>query len=192
MILNTVVTAGITKFMIPLIYGYIVLSIATAALGETHLESLKGLFQWLITWILKAAIYLFTGYISITGVISGTTDAAALKATKLAISGTVPVVGSIISDASETILVSAAVVKNAAGVYGMLAIISILISPFIKIGIQYLLLKLTAGACGVFGSKSAVGLIKDFCGVMGFVLAVVGTVSLLLLVSIVCYMKGVR
>lgn len=192
MVFNTILTTGITKVIIPLLYGYIVLCIATAVLGETHLGNLKSFFKWLITWILKATIYLFTGYVGITGVISGTTDAAALKATKMALSGVVPVVGSMISDASETILVGAGVVKNGVGVYGLLAVISILISPFVKIGVQYLFLKLTAGACGVFGCKNAVGLVKDFCGVLGFVLAAIGTMSLLMLVSIVCYLKGVH
>lgn len=192
MLFNTVLTTAITRVIIPLLYGYIALCIATAVLGESHLGNLKGFFKWSITWVLKAAIYIFTAYISITGVISGTTDAAALKATKMAISGVVPVVGGMISDASETILVGASVVKNGVGIYGLLAVISILIHPFIKIGLQYLFLKLTAGACGVFGCKNAVGLIKDFCGVLGFVLAIIGTISLLMLISIVCYMKGVH
>ena len=41
---------------------------------------------------------------SITGVISGTVDAAALKAAKIGISGAVPVVGNIFADATETIV----------------------------------------------------------------------------------------
>ena len=118
-------------------------------------------------------------------------DAAALKATKLVISGFVPVIGSIISDASETILVSAGVMKNAAGIYGLLAILAICVGPFLRIGIHYLLLKLTAAICGVFGSKQIGGVIKDFSGAMGYVLAMTGTVCLLLLISVVCFMKGV-
>ena len=140
---------------------------------------------------LKIILYVFTGYIGITGVVSGSADASMIKATKLTISGSVPVVGSILSDASETILISAGIMKNAAGVYGVLAIAALWIGPFLKIVMQYLLLKTTAAVCGVFGTKRTVSLIQDFSSAMGFVLAMISTISLLLTIAVVCFMKGV-
>ena len=142
-------------------------------------------------WGLKTILYVYTGYISITGVVSGTTDAGVLKAAKLTISGVVPVVGSILSDASEAVLVSAAAVKNAAGIYGMAAILAVWIGPFLKIGVHYLILKGLAAVCSVFGVKSATGLVGDFASVMGILLAMTGTVCLMLLISTVCFLKGV-
>ena len=122
--------------------------------------------------------------------ISGTVDAATLKAAKIGISGAVPVVGNIFADATETILVSAGVMKNAAGVYGILAVLAICVGPFVQIGAHYLLLKLTSSVCNVFGHKPSVALIEDFSKGMGFVLAMTGTAGMLLLVSLVCFMKG--
>ena len=101
-------------------------------------------------------------------------------------------IGGILSDASETILVSAGVIKSGIGVYGVLAVLAIWIGPFIRIGSQYMLLKLTAAVCGVFPSQKTAALIKDFSGAMGMLLAMTGTICVLLLISIVCFMKGVR
>ena len=114
-----------------------------------------------------------------------------MKATKMTIKSVVPVVGGILSDASETILVGAGVMKSAAGIYGIFAVLAICITPFLQIGMQYLLLKTTAAVCGIFGYKPAVSLIEDFSSGMGFVLAMTGTVCVLLLISIVCFMKGI-
>lgn len=188
---NSLLSTGISKLIIPLIYIYITLCIASSAIGEEVLKSLKGFVKWLMTWSLKIILYLFTGYMGITGVVSGTTDAAAMKATKLTITGMVPVVGGIISEASEAILVSAGIMKNTAGVYGFLVITALWIGPFLKIGLQYLLLRVTAGICGVFGTKQPVSLIKDFSGAMGLLLAMTSAVCLILLISTVCFMKGV-
>lgn len=188
---DSVLSSAISKLLIPLIYIYIILCISCSAVGESMLKNLKGFVKWLMTWCLKIILYVFTGYIGITGVISGSADASALKATKLTISGVVPVVGNIISDASEAILVSAGVMKNAVGIYGLLAILAMWIGPFLQIGCQYLLLKVTAAVTGVFGGKESVSLIKDFSWIMGFLLAMTGTVCLLLLISIVCFLKGV-
>ena len=45
--------------------------------------------------------------------------------------------------------------------------------------------------CGLFGGKSATGLIEDFGDVMRMLLAMTGGMCLLLLVSSVCFLKGV-
>ena len=188
---NTILCNGITKLLIPMLYAFLALGIAKAAIDAQVLKNLQGFAKWLITWTLKISIYLFTGYLGITGVVSGTVDAAAVKATKLAVSGSVPVVGSIISDASEAILVSVGIMKNAVGTYGVLAIFAIWIGPFLQIGAQYILLKITSAVSGILGSKRIVSLIDSFCAVMGFLAAMTGTMGLLLLISTVCYMKGV-
>ncbi len=187
----SLLTSFIAHLLIPMLYIFLCLSVANSAIGEDILKRMRNFVKWLMTWSLKILLYLFTGYLAITGVVSGTADASAVKAAKLAISGVVPVVGNIISDASETILVSAGIMKNAAGVYGLLAMTAVWIGPFLQIGVQYLLTKTTSAICSVFGAKQISSLVEDFAGAMGMVLAMTGTVCLLLLVSTVCFMKGV-
>lgn len=188
---DAVLCALISSVIVPMIYMFLALSASNSAIGESTLAKLRDFVKWLMTWCLKTILYVFTGYMGITGVVSGSADAAAVKAAKLTISGVVPVVGGILSDASETILIGAGVMKSAVGVYGLLAILAVWIGPFVKIGVQYLLLKATGAICGVFGSKRSIQLISDFSSAMGLLLAMTGTVCLLLLISTVCLMKGV-
>lgn len=188
---NALLATVISKFIIPALYIYLCLSIANCAIEQDMLKKSCDFVKWITTWCLKTVLYVFTGYISITGVISGAVDASTLKAAKMTISGVVPVVGKILSDATETILVSAEVMKSAAGVYGVLAIISICISPFLQVGAQYLLLKLSGAVCNMFGYKPAVTLLGDFTTGMGFILAMTGSVCMLLLISLVCFLRGI-
>lgn len=187
----TLLTTFITRIIIPALYIYLCLCVANCALEQDMLKKVRDFLKWLVTWSLKWVLYIFTGYISITGVISGTVDASTLKAAKIGITGAVPVVGNILSDATETILVSAGVMKNAAGAYGIFAVLAICVGPFVQIGVHYLLLKMTSAVCNVFGHKPSAELIQDFSTGMGFSLAMTGTVCMLLLISLVCYMKGI-
>ena len=187
---NTVLSSIISKLLIPMVFVFLALAAANSATGEELLKKLRDFIKWLMIWSLKTILYIFTGYLSITGVIAGTADAAAVKAAKITISGVVPVVGGILSDASEAVIVGAGVMKNAVGVYGLLAVAAILITPFLRIGAQYLMLKLTAVLCGVFGVKEASDLIEDFSGAMGILLGMTGTVSFLILISTICFMRG--
>ena len=186
-----ILAMAISKFLVPMIYIYLGLGVGTSTLEEHTLKSLQGSTKWLIIWTLKIILYIFTGYMAISGVITGTTDAAALRATKLTISGVVPVVGGILSDASEAVLVSAGLMKNSVGIYGLLAVTAIWIEPFLQIGVQYLLLKLTGGVCASFASKQASGLVQTFTSAMGFILAMTGAICVMILVSTVCFMRGV-
>ena len=188
---DAILSSLVSKVLVPMIYLYIALSSANCALGEDLLKKLRDSVKWFMTWSLKTVLYVFTGYISITGVVSGPTDAAALKAAKLTISGVVPVVGGILSDASEAVLVGASTVKNAIGLYGLFAIIAIWMEPFLKIGAHYLLLRFTGNICSIFASKRVSDLIQDFATAMGYLLAMTGAVCLMLLISIVCFMRGV-
>ncbi len=189
-VLDAVLSTAVSSLLIPMVYIYLALSVANGATGEQTLKSIRDFVKWLATWFLKTAMYIFTGYMGLTGVVSGTVDAAAVKATKLTISGMVPVVGGILSDASEAVIVGAGVMKSSVGVYGLLALSAIWITPFLQIGLQYLLLKATGAVCTVFGVKRVAEVIQCFAAAMGLLLAMTAVVCVLLMISTVCFMKG--
>ncbi len=190
MLFSSFLTTLIIKLSVPMLYVYLCLSIVAGFSSDELIQNMKKFVKWLITWSLKIILYVFLGFMGITGVVSGTADASAVKALKLSISGMVPVVGGIISDASESIIIGASLMKNTAGIYGIIAIISVFIGPFLEIGIQYILIKISSAISTVFSNKNQTELLKDFSVGMGLVLAMTGTVCLLLLISVVCFMKG--
>lgn len=190
-VFDAVLGSVIASVLIPMVYVFLILATAGCATGVDRLKKIRDFVKWLMTWLMKTLLYVFTGFLSITGVVSGATDAAALKAAKLTLSGMVPVVGGILSDASEAVLVGAGVMKNAAGIYGLLAVSAMCITPFLRIGVQYLMLKLTAALCSSFDVKRPAELVESFSGAMGLLLGMTGAMCMLLLISTVCFMKGV-
>ena len=181
----------IAKVLIPMVYLFLGLIVANSATGEAMLKRMADLLKWILNWCLKTIVAVFTGYLSITGIVSGATDATVLKAAKTAISTAVPVVGGALSNAAESVLAGAALMKNAAGIYGIVAVLAIFLEPFLRIGIHYLMLKLTTAIKGIFGWKEMTDLIGSFSEAMGFLLAMTGSVCILLLISTVCFLKGV-
>ena len=188
---DTLLTTFLTRVTLPLVYVFIAVCVANRAIENDMLGNICKFMKWFLTWSLKIPVYVFTGYMTITGVVSGSVDASAIKAAKIAISGSVPVIGGIISDASETILAGVGLAKSTAGVFGILVLLAILIEPFLRIAVQYGLLKLTSALCGIIGSKGSTGIIEDFSAAMGFLLATTGAVCFIHMISTVCFMKGV-
>lgn len=176
--------------LIPMVYGYLALGVTDAALQEARLTKLRELLAWVIKWGLKAVMYIFTGFMAVSGLLSGGADAMALKAAKLTLSGVVPVVGGIISDAAETVLYSAGLMKSAVGTFGMLAFLAVFAMPFLRMGLHYLAFKLTAALGGVMGSTLC-GFMECITNTMGFLLAMLGSCLLMCLISCCCFMRMV-
>jgi stage III sporulation protein AE len=186
----TILNFLISKVIIPLICFYLVSAAAYGTLGEDILKKTADMIKGACYWTLKTLLMIFTTYMTITGTVSGTTDIAAMKATKVLVSSAVPIVGGILADSSEAVLVSMGIIKNAAGIYGILAVLAVFMGPFIKIGMHHLLLKATSVICGAFGDKRMSALVESFSVAMSILLAVIGTGCVLILISTVCFLKG--
>ena len=174
----------IRNVFMPLVYVCAAAAAAEAMLPGHGLGRIGKGVSKAVTWVLTGALILFTGYLAVSGALSGSSDALTAQLTKNAISTAVPVVGGIISDAAGSVLAGALVLKNAVGAFGMLAVLAICLLPFLRLAVQYLLYKLTAFLAATVGSAPLVGLIDALGSAFGLVLGMAGCCSLLLLISI--------
>lgn len=181
----------INRLLLPLVYAYIAACAANAALGNNGIRRLAELIRWVVTSTLTVLLLLFVSYLTVSGVIAGNTDAAAIKAAKFAVSGMVPVVGGILSDAAESVLAGAAILKNTVGAAGMLAVLAICLTPFLHLGLHYLTYKLTAALTAVVSDGPVSSLVSLIGGAFGMVLGMTGACALLLLISIVSAITAV-
>ena len=180
------------RMLIPLIYLFVGLSTAEAVLRQGSLEKLRDFVKWTAVAALKGLLWVFTGFLTLTGLFSGNTDARKLRMTKFAISGMVPVVGGMVSNVSESVLAAAELVKNAAGMYGMLAVCGICLQPFLRIGVQYLAPKLIAAVGSLMGKSGVTELLERFTAAMGMILAVTAVSCVLTLLILAICIRTVR
>ena len=110
---------------------------------------------------------------------------------KSAISTAVPVVGGIISDATESVLAGAGLIKSSVGIFGMLGVLAICLTPFLHLAVQFLMYKLAAMLASAIGSESLIGLIDAIGSAFGLILGMVGACALLLLISVASFVSVV-
>ena len=186
------VLMSVTKNVIlPLICAFIATSVAEAMVGGEALGGASRLLKWLAKTILTLIVLVFITYISLTGVITSATDAVAVRAARVAMSTVLPVVGGMLSDAADAVLSGASVLRNAIGVFGMLAVAATCAVPFLRLGVNYLLFKAAGGLSGAVADSSITKLIDAFGAAFGLTLAMVGVSAVMLFVSIVSAIKSV-
>ncbi|MDR3210004.1 MAG: stage III sporulation protein AE [Oscillospiraceae bacterium] len=175
--------------IMPLIYAFAALSVAEAAVGGDALAGAASLVKWLSKVLLSGFVLAFVAYVSLTGVIASAADAVAVRAAKVTISTVLPVVGSILADAADTVLSGAALLRNAVGVFGLLAVAAVCAVPFLKLGAHYLLFKAAGGLSGAVADKRITALVNAFGAAFGMTLAMTGVAAMMLFVSIVATIR---
>lgn len=176
--LRQIATVFFADLLLGLIHGLLM------PMVYLYAGAVAELLKTVCTKLLTAALLAFTLYLTVGGIFAGTVDSARVRVTKTAISGMIPVVGGIIAEASETVLAGAGLLKGAIGVFGLLGVLALCAYPFLQLGIQYLLYKLTAFLASVIGDTELCGLIGGLGGAFGLILGMVGSCALVLLVSI--------
>lgn len=188
---SDVLLTVIQGLLLPAVYLYIGIAAAGTVLEGEALERIGSLLKKAIGWVLGGLLFLFTTYLTVSGAVAGAADARAVKLAKTAISGAVPVVGSILSEAAESVLAGAGVLRAAAGAFGALAVLALCLTPFLRLGAQYLLYQGASVVAATVGQKRLVRLIAMLGDAFGLVLAMTGASALLLLVSVASSLTAV-
>ena len=188
---SDVLLTVIDTLLLPAVYLYVGLAAAGTVLEGETLDSAGRLLKKTVGWVLGGLLLLFTTYLTVSGAVTGAVDARTVKLAKSAIAGAVPVVGGILSEAAESVLAGAGVLKAGAGVLGMLAVLGLCLTPFLRLGLQYLLYQGAAVAAAAAGPGRLTRLISMLGDAFGLVLAMTGASALLLLVSILSSLTAV-
>ena len=97
----------ICGLLMPLVYLFVGTLAAGSSLGDRRLLAVAVAIKTICTKLLTGLLLAFTLYLTVSGIFAGTVDSVRVRLAKTAISGVVPVVGGIIAEASETVLVGA-------------------------------------------------------------------------------------
>lgn len=189
--LTQILNRVLLHVFLPITHACLAVACAEFVLEDSLLKRIRLLMQGIVANGLKGLLVSFSAYLALTQVVSGSADSATVKAAKLALSSIVPVVGSVIADASETVLVSAGILKSAVGVIGVLGVCAVCAAPFLRLGTHYLTLKVTAALSSALDDGTASRMIDASASAMGMILAMVGASALFNLIACVCFLKAV-
>lgn len=181
----------IERLLIPLLYLYIGTAAAAAVVDGGGLGGISSLLKKTITWALSGLLILFTTYLTISGAIAGAADAQAVRLAKSAVSAVVPVVGGILAEAAESVLAGAGLLRGMMGAFGTLAVLSMCLVPFLRLGIQYLLYQAAGFVAQSVGPKKLTKLLGMLGDAFALVLAMTGACALLLIISLISTMTAV-
>ncbi len=133
------------------------------------MDTIKSLFKWLIG--VTVSVFLFL--MSTGGAIAGAYDGAFVKGLKFAADSLIPIVGSDIAGKMESITGSAQLIKSAAGVTGVIALIGACLLPAIDVFLAMWGLRALSAMLECVSDKEAMSLADGFSNIFSLMFSLI-------------------
>ena len=150
-----------THLVIPLMCGYLSVSIASSVspiLSKTALsESIKKLSFWIMSFFTT----IFLGILSIQTVINASADSLSIKTAKFVIGASVPLAGTVLAEALTTVTASLGILKTTVAIYGVIACVVIFLPLLIELVLWRICLNVTSIVSGVLSVSNISKLVKS-------------------------------
>ncbi len=188
LVLDVLMTAS-QRLALPLVCLYIALAVSLSLCENSILHTLLDLSKWAVTTGLTVTTMLFGAYLSLTGLLAGSADALALKATKTVIARSLPVVGGLLADSAGVLLSAASVVKNSLGVFALVSVCALCVVPLTLYAAKLLVYRAVAACVGFLREPRLPALIGRLAAAYGMLLGLIGCNACMLFLAIV---SGIR
>ena len=188
---SSMMTHLLRCFVLPLIHAFLALAVSGCVWDNSLLRSLQNLVKTLSVTAMSAGTSIFCAYIGVSGVISASADAVAVKAAKTTVSALLPVIGRVLADSASLAVSAAEMIRGSIGVYSLVAICAICIAPIVTLLIKLLVYKALSAAAVSFGDARLGRLISAFGDASGMLLGLIGSFSFMLFFSIFAGMRTV-
>ena len=179
----------IVSLIVPTVSVITALIIISKISDKVQIGKLANFMKSSIVWILGIILTVFVGVVSLEGTLTSSIDGITAKTAKVAVSSLIPVVGKILGDSVDTILGCGVILKNAIGIVGVIIIIGICIIPIIKLATLSVMYSISSAIIEPIADEKIVKLLGEMGGVFKILLAILCSVSVLLIIGVTLVIK---
>ena len=179
----------INEILIPIVLIIVVFSIISKISERVQIEKLSKFLKSGVTWFLGVVLTIFVGIVSLEGTLSSSVDGITAKTAKAAVSTVIPVIGKVLGDVVDSVLGCGVILKNAVGLVGVIIIIGICILPIIKIATLSIIYSLASAVVQPIADDKIVKLLDKMSGVFKIMLAILCSLSVMLIIGITLVIK---
>lgn len=159
--------------VLPLMGGYLALSISSGVSpllnGSGIVESVKKIS----VWILSLLGTLFIGILGIQTAVNSAADSVSLRAAKFIIGTSVPVAGGVLSEAISTISTSMGLLKSSVGIYGVVALVVMLLPIVIELILWRCVLFVNISFGELFSLSKTAGVLRAIDSMLSILLGII-------------------
>lgn len=174
-----------STFLVPMMNIFLALSIVSAVSPGIHLNGFCSVLNKIVKWIMGLGMTLFTGLVTTHSLVAASQDSTTAKAAKFVVGSFVPVVGSALGEALNTVSGCVKMLKSGIGAFGLLAGLLIFLPVLAECMLWIITLMLCSGISQVFELDGITDLLKAASDVVSTMLSILLCCMTVLIISTV-------
>lgn len=190
MLAVTVIGNVNTYIIAPFTSALFTLAAVSSVCSDIKLSGITDTLRRLIMRIWQIVSIFFTFMLGTQTVIARSADNLASRTAKFALGSLIPVAGSVIAEAFNTIKEGVSFLRNASGIGGIITIILILLTGIIPLVIYKFSIITASAASDMLKLDGTSQLFKEVAGIVDLLIAVVLYTSLMLIFAMVLFTKS--
>ncbi len=176
-------TQSIRSVVLPVLLVSLALGCVGTVAEGFCLSAFSRSFYSVVLWGLGLFSTLFSGVLSVQQMVAAASDTVSSRVVKFSLSGAVPVVGGLMSEAYSTVIGCAGLLRSTVGGFGVLATLAIVLPPLLSCVGWGVCMSLGSNAAALFGLTALEGLCRCVAGAVRVLIAVLAVFGLLMIVS---------
>ncbi len=178
------ISLAATNFIVPLMTVSLALGLTGSMTPGLKIDAASGLINKSCGWLLGLATTVFVGLLTMQGMVGSAADTMTGRAIKFSLGAFVPVVGSTLGEAFNSIKGCLSLLKSTLGAFGILSTALIVLPPIIECILWLISLSFCAMTAEVFSLNSLASLFKSAQGVLKLLIGVLAACSMFMIVAI--------
>ncbi len=176
-------SAFIGRGVLPLLTVSLALGCVGSVAEGFSLEAISRTFHKGVLWGLGLFSTVFSGLLSIQQMVAAAADSLGGRVIRFSLSGMVPVVGGLLSEAYSTVVGCAGLLRTTVGAFGLLAVVLIVAPPLVRCVCWQVALSLGGGAAELFDLKPLSKVCRTAVGAVQVLEAVLAAYGLMMIIA---------
>lgn len=151
----------VSNFIFPATIAVIVLNFMSKLNPEMSFSGVTALIKSIMKWVIGITVTVFSIFITMQSSATSLFDGIIFKATKYAVSNSVPIVGNFLSSGFDMLASAGMLIKSSVGICGLLLLLAELIGPIILLSAFSIILKLVGAIVQPIGENTLFTLLSD-------------------------------
>ncbi len=170
--------------LVPLLAIYLAFCLIGATSTQINIDGFAKSVKTIVIVVLSFLMTVFVGLLTVQGIVATSSDTVALKATKFALSAFLPVVGTAISEALNSVQGCMGLIRSTVGGFGIVAIVATFLPSVISVLMMQLSLSISVCISEMLDTSRITSLLRSAASVLSLLLGILLVYFILLIVSI--------
>jgi stage III sporulation protein AE len=169
---------------VPMVNIYLAFCVIGSVSPGVKISGIAGFARKIVDFGLALCLTIFTGILTIQGLISQAADTVTMKTAKFVVGSVIPIVGNSISEAMNTVVSCANLLKTLVGAYAIIVFLLAFLSPVLECLLWMLAVDISLVIADILGIESVIGLLKSVKEALRMLISLVLAVALAMIISV--------